>query len=94
MTSVYVIGIAKKKKELVGMMEVRAVVYDDRRLLNEIIKVAIGRISPGAQLKYCPDPCGMLARLYKDDCFLYTEEALGDEMVVVERHEVVDLPFR
>ena len=88
MTSVYVVGVAKKRQELVGMMYVHAVVHDERRLLNEIIKVALDRISPETQLK-CPDPYGMLARLNKENFFLWMDEALGDEMIVVERHEVI-----
>ena len=89
MTSVYVIGVAKKKQELVGMMYVHSVVYDDRDLLRALLDAAKSRISVSDSIRTCPDPHWMEARLNKDDCFLWMDEALGDEMIVVERHEVV-----
>lgn len=89
MTNVYVIGVAKKKQELVGMMYVHAVVYDERQLLRALINVANSRISVSGSIKACPDPYWMEARLNEDNFFLWMDEALEDEMIVVERHEVV-----
>ena len=89
MTNVYVIGVAKKKKELAGMMYVHAVVHDDRQLLRTLINVAKSRISVSDSIKACPDPYWMEARLNKENFFLWMDKAMGDEMIVVERHEVV-----
>lgn len=89
MTNVYVIGVAKKKQELVGMMYVHSVVYDDKNLHRALMDVAKSRISVSDSIKACPDPYWMEARLNEENFLLWMDEALGDEMIVVERHEVV-----